>query len=206
MEQLNEFMVNNYIWITIVCLFLIFTLIGYMADKSKNKDEGSKEQKKVKPTPIVKNEEVKEIVNNGEVTNNEENINPESVNNIEIPTQVEESKPVENEIEEPKFEEPIITTEEKEEINNIENEEEPVQKSLEELIAENELAETSNNDINVEQTEITEEQKKIEENVEETVNEEIPKDADVVNAWEPELTVENKEIVAENDDEKKDSI
>ena len=35
---MEDFIVNNYVWIVIVCLFIIFTLIGYMADKERKEN------------------------------------------------------------------------------------------------------------------------------------------------------------------------
>ena len=78
--------------------------------------------------------------------------------------------------------------------------------------AENDISEisvVSSEDNNVEIPSVDAEQhveQDNEEKQEESVNEEIPKGAEVVNTWEPELTVQNKDIVSENDDDKKDSI
>lgn len=206
MEQLNEFMVNNYIWITIVCLFLIFTLIGYMADKSKNKNEDTKDQKKEKTSSVVKNEEVKEIINNGIETSNEKVEN----NDEKISEPVEVGVSIENEVNDAQTENSEVN------IDNDVKTEETTQKSLEELMAENDISETSidldETNSEVEKTKIEEEnneqvvaQNKVEDK-DESVNEEIPQNVEIVNSWEPELTVENKDIVHENDYEKKDSI
>ena len=135
--------------------------------------------------------------------NKEETAKKESDTGLEIPNKVEEK--ISNEVVETKIEEPISNTIE-------ENNEDTTQKSLEELMAENDISETSivSNEGNIDDTtDITEDkevEEKNEEKINETVNEEIPKNVEVVNSWEPELTIENKDIVPENDDEKKDSI
>lgn len=192
MEQLNKFIVNNYIWIVIGCLFLIFTLIGYMADKSKSKDNDSKKSKTINPSPIVNNEEIKEIVNNEVVTNEEKVSEPiESTNIIESM-----SNEVQNE-----------TIEEN-------NNDVPKQKSLEELMAENNISsasidlDVSNSEVDETKVEEDKNEKEIEQNEDqkESVNEEINENVEVTSSWEPELTVENKDIAPEKEDEKKDSI
>ena len=53
MQELMDFLLNNYIWFLIVSLIVIFALIGYLVDTTSNKE------KKAKIKPIAK------VVNDG---------------------------------------------------------------------------------------------------------------------------------------------
>lgn len=92
---MGDFIINNYIWIIIICLFVIFTLIGYMTDKSnkKNKDKTKKVQNEEKDILNEKTEEnklenVSSVYNSTELTqNNTPEVKPQdSETNINTPT------------------------------------------------------------------------------------------------------------------------
>lgn len=55
MENFISFLINNYLWILIIALIIIFALIGYLVDESEPKKKA-----KIKPiTPVVNNDEKK---------------------------------------------------------------------------------------------------------------------------------------------------
>ena len=56
MNEIIDFLLDNYIWVLIILIILIFTLIGYLVDSSNN---DKKSQNKVKPVVKVKEEEEK---------------------------------------------------------------------------------------------------------------------------------------------------
>lgn len=179
---MEDFIVNNYVWIVIVCLFIIFTLIGYMADKSS---KAKKEKKTVKPASIqnqntnIETNKEAETVSKVSDDKNEQVLNTEIENNTQTETPKQE---------------------------NVTPQENNQNLTLDELIAKNsndtsyvklpeENNETSNN---VDNTETIS-------NENEKVSEEIKKDEEVKpevktvhNSWEPELEEENKDIITEN--------
>lgn len=55
MEKFIDFLVNNYLWLLIVVLIIVFALIGYLVDSVNQKD-------KHKVKPIAKVEEAPERV------------------------------------------------------------------------------------------------------------------------------------------------
>ncbi len=57
MESVINFLLNNYIWFLVICLILIFALIGYLVDNT-NKDV---KEKKLKPIAKVENEISSEV-------------------------------------------------------------------------------------------------------------------------------------------------
>lgn len=202
MEAIQEFMVNNYMWIIIICIFLIFTILGYMADKSSNskeKKDGTKKNNKLNSkkeisktieTPNINEKEVIKVEENkdenivstndiSEETNKDENIKPEITTDIKI-----QEKPLE------------------------ENKEEP-SKSLDELIKENEGVDNTIPIEEVKEENIKEDIKVLPENnpLEKTeeVVESIPDDVVITNSWEPELKEETKDINIEPVDIEKNS-
>ena len=54
MQELMDFLLNNYIWFLIVSLIIIFALIGYLVDTTNNKEKKTK----IKPIAKVVNDEV----------------------------------------------------------------------------------------------------------------------------------------------------
>lgn len=48
MDTFIDFLINNYLWVLIIFLIIIFALIGYLVDSVTSKE-------KVKMKPIVKN-------------------------------------------------------------------------------------------------------------------------------------------------------
>lgn len=57
MESVINFLLNNYIWFLVICLILIFALIGYLVDNT-NKDA---KREKLKPIAKVENETLNEV-------------------------------------------------------------------------------------------------------------------------------------------------
>ena len=55
MEVLIDFLLNNYIWILIVTLIIVFALIGYLVDASSTQTK----KETVKPIIKVENEQAK---------------------------------------------------------------------------------------------------------------------------------------------------
>ena len=74
MEQLLNFIVENYIWILIIGIVILMTIIGYIADKTefgknkpvKEKKEKVKKEKKKKEKDEIFEEEPEEAVENNE--------------------------------------------------------------------------------------------------------------------------------------------
>ena len=46
MEQVGQFLANNYIWFLIATLILVLALIGYLSENKKKKEADPKEEKK----------------------------------------------------------------------------------------------------------------------------------------------------------------
>ncbi len=69
MDLLIEFLMNNYIWVIVVVLIIIFALIGYLVDVNNPKVKKSKE---VKPIVKVENEEKFEVHPSMEAYTNED--------------------------------------------------------------------------------------------------------------------------------------
>jgi len=81
---MQDFIINNYIWIIIICLFIIFTLIGYMADK-KNK---VKSEKQFNLTNDNNNDNsINNMENNNDIQPQQENI---SFNNNQVSLTLDE--------------------------------------------------------------------------------------------------------------------
>lgn len=55
---MESFIVDNYIWIVVICLFIIFTLIGYIADKSSKNKQNTKQKDNTNNNVKSKSEEV----------------------------------------------------------------------------------------------------------------------------------------------------
>lgn len=57
MDTLLEFFLDNYIWVLIVSLIVIFALIGYLVDVSSGSDKKDKKKKKgVTPIEVVRDD------------------------------------------------------------------------------------------------------------------------------------------------------
>ena len=57
MDVLVNFLLNNYIWLLIVCLIIVFALIGYLVDASD--DTKKKTKNKVKPISNIEDNNFK---------------------------------------------------------------------------------------------------------------------------------------------------
>lgn len=218
MEMILDFLVDNYIWILIISIFLILVLIGYIADQ-KIKLKKIKEQKTQGLVSQNVNAPIQEVVQNNNVVPNpiasepivNEPVNVENnVDAIETPTfEPINNVPVEEPIVEP-VTEPII----EQPATNLVSEpiiEENTQTILdipdhvidvnipvqEETIPESapiELKPMVEQPV-MDNTEIIEEPEIIEE---------LGTLENVVNTWEPEIATQNQEII--NETQNKDSI
>lgn len=234
MDTIINFLVDNYIWVLIISIFLIVVLIGYIADQKK-KLKNIKEQK-------VQG-----------VANNEFNINTpvqETVQNVSVAPAPIAVEPIVNEpanivsdtIETPTFEPistedntPIIETpvsEVAKPINETPIVEPPINEVttpiaepvVNDLISEPIVEETPQTILNIPDN-VTDINVPVQENIvsepiaieietpiiedteiisEPEIIEEVSIPQNIVNTWEPELSQENKDIVNEN--EIKDSI
>ncbi len=70
METLIDFLLNNYIWVLIGILIIIFALIGYLVDNDSSKVKKNKNE--VKPIVKVDDEEKFEVHPSMEVYTNED--------------------------------------------------------------------------------------------------------------------------------------
>ncbi len=234
MDTIVDFLVDNYIWVLIISVFLIIVLIGYIADQ-KRKLKKVKEQNAqgVTNNEININTPAQEAVQNVNVApapiavepivNEPINIVPDA---IETPTfepvsnEINESvaeSPVSEVVEQPVFETPVVE-------NPISEEIAPVTEPVNDLISEPIVEEAPQTILDIPDN-VTDINVPVQENIisesipieietpviddteiisEPEIIEEISTPQNVVNSWEPELAQENKDII--NETEIKDSI
>ena len=85
--NIKDFLIDNYIWIIVVILLVIITIIGFLADKKKNKEPKNSGVAPVPNTPPVTNGEVSATPLNYQPTQNE--VAAVAPNTVEpIPVQV----------------------------------------------------------------------------------------------------------------------
>ena len=70
MQELMDFLLNNYIWFLIMALIIIFALIGYLVDATTIKDKRKKNE--VKPIVEVEEEVTSEVHPSVEIYTNED--------------------------------------------------------------------------------------------------------------------------------------
>ena len=183
---MEDFIVNNYVWIVIVCLFIIFTLIGYMADKSsKNKKEKNDVISKRNPNNYVeskntndKNNEI-EITSKSEVSKDEKSPEIEVNNNSQTSEseKKEDTTPSQN-IQGPTLDELMEKSKDETTFVKIpEENNESVNESLDDK-------ESVSKDKNINNGQQSNEESKVE-------------NPTIYNSWEPELEEENKDIITE---------
>lgn len=210
MDTILDFLVDNYIWVLIISIFLIVVLIGYIADqKRKLKKIKQQNNQGVVNNNINVNTPVAEAVSSNtppsvpvqETVNNTTNnvvAEPQSVeiNTPVMETPIEEVAPVvENLVQEPIKEEPTsnldntpIVEEAPQTILDIPDNTTDIVTPVVEEVVSNPVENTQSDNLTTENNTI--------QDVESTPN--------VVNTWEPELVEENKDII--NIEEEKDSI
>ena len=225
MEMILEFLVDNYIWVLIISVFLILVLIGYIADQKRKLNNIRKEKEQVSTNNV--NIPVQEEVQNNEIVQNPVISEPINVsdNVVETPSfepiagdtiPVVEEVSTNNVIEPPietqtnVLETPVIDIPVEEPETDLISEpifEESPQTILdipgnvtdiESTVQDNNISIPTPIEINtpiIEEPEIIDEL----EIIDEPVNAE-----NIVNSWEPVLAQENKDII--NDEEIKDSI
>ena len=232
MDMILDFLVEYYVWVLIISVFLILVLIGYIADQKRKlkKIKEGKNIEQVQPQqpsepvaePVSVNTPVNDVVTPSveatpvsEVINTP--INDSVVQNVEVTPVMENvvsQEPIQSEVIDSSLFAPIGDTPviPQPEVTNVEPIEEVISEPQIDLTnnVSEETVEAPTIDINepIEQIEIPEteiietiEPTNITEPVSEVV---ISEPENIVNTWEPELTVENKDIIS--DETEKDSI
>ena len=230
MEMILEFLVDNYIWVLIISVFLILVLIGYIADQKRKLNNIRKEKEQVSTNNV--NIPVQEEVQNNEIVQNPVISEPINVsdNVVETPSFepiAGDTIPVVEEVSTNNVIEPPIETQTnvlETPVIDIPVEEPVVEQPETDLISEPIFEESpqtildipdnvtdiestvQDNNISIPtpieiNTPIIEEPEIIDEL--EIIDEPVNAE-NIVNSWEPVLAQENKDII--NDEEIKDSI
>ena len=114
MDMIQNFISDYYIWIIVICLFLIFTLIGYIADKKvkEEKDDKPKKTKNTKKEAEIKDEE---IIDNDEIVDEKPKTLDELIQQSNEKSKIDSIKPKDEnkDIKEDKTEKVVIEDKEK---------------------------------------------------------------------------------------------
>lgn len=79
MENIIEFISNNYVWFLTITLILLFALVGYIVDNNRNKNNLFKQVENEQEEIDLENIKIQEGKSLNDIVSTSKNINPETM-------------------------------------------------------------------------------------------------------------------------------